>query len=132
MSTWPSDRTTHLLETLLALATLVSTDLSLDYNPWYPEWIHTGPLTLPPSAIAPMILSIAILLFRGRSTNPRGIGRRALTAFAAITLILCLYAIWNLNTAPGGVYWAGFFPLITGVLLAVSTLLRLIIERIRQ
>jgi len=112
------------IEILAAIATLLTIYLSLGDYPWYPEWIDVGAATLPTIAVGPTIFAVVVLLRRVSldDSGPR-VRSLGLSVFGAITLALSLYAIWNLNTSSGGVYWAAFYPLLTGGLLAVATLL---------
>ena len=116
-------RTGSVIEVLAALGSLSTTYLEFGYFPWYPTWLYVGPVTFPTVAGLPVVLSIIVLVRWRRGPGRDTTGGTVLAGVAALTLLGSLYAIWNLNVVPGGVFWAGFLPLIGGAFLALVVLL---------
>lgn len=130
MSTQYSYRPLRVFEALIALATLASTYLALGGYLWYPAWIYIGSVSFATVSIMPTILSVVVVIVWWRSNH--SVSGRVLAAFAVVTFLLSVYSIWSSIVGPGGVFWAAFFPLIAGSVLAVFTLLAQIIERVRR
>ena len=123
----PRYRALQVVETVLAIAVLASTwDAIDDVFGTFPTWLYFGDVTIPTLVIAPAILAIAIggelLLARRERVSPSP-SQLGLFVLAGLTILTVVYAVADLNLADSGVFWAGFFPLVTGVLLAAGVLL---------
>lgn len=122
MSTKSVLRSLRVFEMVVAVATLVSTYLTLAGYLWYPVviWIGSVPFDTVPGI--PAILSVVVVTVWWRSWNRSG-KRLALAAAAVITFVFSAYTIGDEIVTPGGWSWAEFLPLYIGGLLAVLTLL---------
>ncbi len=116
------------LETLLAVGVVANVWVEVG-NVWqaYPTWLYFGDFSLPTFVVLPTLLiatiaAVTFLSSRGRDRTDLG-RPRALVYIAVIALLLIAYAVFDLNFASGGVFWAGIPALLAGFFLALATLL---------
>lgn len=109
------------LEAPLAAVTLLLVVVGLQSPPgWVDSWWAVGPVTLPAMSLYPVPLSLLVAGVGVATYRREGhVGARRLvsTGLAVLCLLSSAYAVVVLNTAPGGVFFAGLPPLVLGVLL---------------
>lgn len=114
--------------TVLGLLVPVLTYVEVEATPvWYPTWLYFGELTIPAGILPAFVLAVVVLWRIRCSYRHSGRLGKANTiegVLATIVVLLSIYAVWNLNVASPGVFWAGLPPMVFGVLLAVVVLSR--------
>jgi hypothetical protein len=87
-----------------------------------PGWADLGALSLPLPALYPVPLALVTVAVALRATGT-DLPRRILTVLAAVVLVTAAIAVISLNTTSGGVFFAGFPPVLFGALLAVGVII---------
>lgn len=113
---------------LAALVLLIATVTFSDLPQPYPTWPTVGTVPVNPELVVPGLLGLVAVLGALREGIAAGsivIGiLGAATLWVAATGLHTLYA-----STGGGVFWGGFFALISGVVLAIGVLTRSILRR---
>lgn len=89
----------------------------------YPLWPTIGAVPVDPELVIPALLGLAVLV--GVVVDGFSVGSVVSGLLGVITLWIALVSLHTLYTVEtGGVFWGGFFTLISGVTLAIVVLLR--------
>ena len=117
----------------LSIAVLLSYALAFgDLVRAYPTWVYVSSVTVPTVVVAPTGLSLAVLakaVLAYRDGNGR-VGSPVVTLLAAVTAGASGYALIELNTGRGGVFWAGIPVVAFGGILAAVVLVSEALRRI--
>lgn len=109
----------------LFLAVLVLAVAVVTFTPVprpYPAWPTVGPVPVDPELVVPGALGVVAII---RAVTDPGVGSAAVGALGAITLLLATTSGYALYAGTGGgVFWGGFFTLLSGIGLAVAVFVR--------
>lgn len=126
----------RIVETIVAVGVLLSTWEAVDdVLGAYPTWLYLGDVTIPTFVVAPTALALVVvgeLLVLRRLHGGFRRPEFALGALASVTILAVTYAVLDLNLTAPGLFWAGFFPLVSGFLLAIGVLLSRGIALVRR
>lgn len=114
----------HVIEFLLAAIVLLIALITFTNLPQpYPTWPTIGAIPIDPELIIPALLGLAVLL--RTIADGLSIGSVVIGVLSIITLLIATMSMYALYTAEtGGVFWGGFFTLISGVILAIAAIIQ--------
>ncbi|WP_436348699.1 hypothetical protein [Natronorubrum sp. FCH18a] len=108
---------------LAAVVLLIGLITVADLPRPYPSWPTIGAVPVDPELVIPALLSLAVLI--GVIVDGLSVGSVVSGLLGVITLWIALMSLHTLYTVEtGGVFWGGFFTLISGVTLAIVVLIR--------
>ncbi len=94
----------------------------------YPSWPTIGPVPVDPELVFPGLLGVLVLLNIGLDAFQNDtitIPHIAIGVLGIATLWLAVNSLYTLATLErGGVFWGGFFTLISATILAVAVITR--------
>lgn len=114
----------HVIEAVFAVIVLLIALITIAELPRpYPSWPTIGTIPVDPELIIPAMLGIAAL--GGAIADGFSVGSVVTGLLGFITLWIALTSLHTLYTIEtGGVFWGGFFTLLSGGALAVVVLVR--------
>jgi len=113
---------------LAGLVLLIAAITFLELPQPYPTWPTVGPVPVDPELIVPGALALAAL--HGALRAGLTPGSVVIGLLSAVTLWLASMSWYALYTpSSGGVFWGGFFTLISGSALAIAVLVRRVVRQ---
>lgn len=115
----------------LSLATLVILNAAIEFfglSQSYPAWPTVGPVPVDPELIIPGLLGIVAILVAIREGI--AIGSIVVGVLGVLTLWIAATSLYSLyaDTAVG-LFWGGFFTLISGTLLAIAVIVQSLVRQ---
>ncbi|PSQ43901.1 hypothetical protein BRD07_01075 [Halobacteriales archaeon QS_9_68_42] len=93
----------------------------------YPTWPTVGSIPVNPELVVPGLLGLVAVL--GALRDGIAVGSIAIGTLGVVTLWVAATSLYELYAGTGGVFWGGFFTLISGVALAVGVVVRDLLRR---
>lgn len=108
---------------LAAFVLLIATSTFSTLPQPYPTWPTVGPIPVNPELVVPGMLGFIAIL--GALRDEVTVGSVGIGLLGAVTLWLAATSLYTLYAATGGgVFWGGFFTLISGVILAIGVIVQ--------
>ena len=108
---------------LAALVLLIATITFSNLPQPYPSWPTVGPIPVDPELVVPGLLGVAAIF--GALRDEVAVGSIAIGTLGAVTVFIAAMSLYTLYaSAGGGVFWGGFFTLISGVSLAIGVIVQ--------
>jgi hypothetical protein len=118
-------------QVLAALVLLIAASTFSIVPQPYPSWPTVGAIPVNPELIAPGLLGIAAIL--GVLRDGFTVGSIAIGMLGVVTLLLAATSLYTLYfSTGGGVFWGGFFTLISGVSLAILVIVQALLRMNRS
>lgn len=109
---------------VLLIATITFTSLPQPY----PHWPTVGAVPVNPELIVPGLFGLIVVV--GTLREKATVGSLGTGIFGLLTLLVAVLSLHSLySSAGGGVFWGGFFTLISGVCLAIGVVVRSILHQ---
>ncbi|SIR74955.1 hypothetical protein SAMN05421752_102237 [Natronorubrum thiooxidans] len=116
---------------LAALVILIAVVTVLELPRPYPTWLTVGPVPVNPELVVPGVLGLVALLeplHEGLAVSSIVVG-----VVGSVTLWLAAMSLYALYaSSAGGVFWGGFFTLLSGVALASLLFVRSVVQQGRR
>lgn len=113
---------------LAALVLLIATITFSDLPQPYPTWPTVGAVPIDPELVVPGLLGLVAIL--GALHDEVGVGSIVIGALGAVTLWAAATSLYTLYASTGGgVFWGGFFTLISGVILAIGVIVQSVLRQ---
>lgn len=112
---------------LAALVLLIATITFSSLPQPYPHWPTVGPVPVNPELVIPGLLGLVAIL--GALHDRLTVGSLVIEVLGALTLLVAATSLHTLySSTGGGIFWGGFFTLISGVILAIGVIVRRILR----
>lgn len=113
---------------LAALVLLVATITFSSLPQPYPTWPTVGPVPVNPELVIPGLLGLVAIL--GAVHDGIAVGSIGIGVLGAVTLWAAAMSLHTLySSSGGGVFWGGFFTLISGSILAIGVVVQSILRQ---
>jgi hypothetical protein len=119
----------RLSQVVLAVLVLLIATITFSNLPQpYPTWPTVGPIPVNPELVVPGLLGgVAIL---GALREGIVVGSIVIGMLGAVTLGVAATSLYTLYASTGGgVFWGGFFTLISGVTLAIGVIVQRVLRQ---
>lgn len=94
----------------------------------YPTWPTVGPIPVNPELVVPGLLGFVAIL--GAVRDGVAVSSIVIGTLGAVTLWLAATSLYTLYASTGGgVFWGGFFTLISGVILAIGVIVQRVLRQ---
>jgi len=94
----------------------------------YPAWPTVGPIPVNPELVVPGLLGFVAIL--GALRDGVTVGSIGIGILSTVTLGLAATSLYTLYASTGGgVFWGGFFTLISGVILAIGVIVQQVLRQ---
>jgi hypothetical protein len=115
----------------VGLAAFVLLVATITFSPLpqpYPAWPTVGPVPVNPELVIPGLLGVVTIL--GALRDGVAVGSISIGLLGAVTLWLAATSLYTLSASTGGgVFWSGFFTLISGVILASGVIVQCVLRQ---
>lgn len=117
------------IKSLLAVLVLLIVSVEFTGLPQpYPTWPTVGPVPIDPELIVPGLLGLVAIL--GTIRDGITIGSLVIGFLGGLTLWMSAMSLYSLYAGTaGGVFWGGFFTLISGTILAVAVIVQRLVHQ---
>ena len=111
-------------QVILAVLVLLITAITFSNLPQpYPSWPTVGAIPVNPELLIPGLLGIVTIL--GAFRDGVAVGSVAIGTLGAVTLLVAALSLQTLySSTGGGVFWGGFFTLVSGGSLAIGVIVQ--------
>lgn len=108
---------------LAALVLIIATITFSNLPQPYPHWPTVGPVPVNPELVVPGVLGLVAIL--GALREGLTMGSIVIGVLGVLTLWVAATSLHTLySSTGGGVFWGGFYTLISGVILAIGVIIQ--------
>ena len=116
---------------MAAVVLLIATITFSDLPQPYPTWLSVGSVPVNPELVVPGLLGVVTIFVAAR--DAAAVGSVIIWILGVVTLLLSTTSLHALYTSSGGgVFFGGFFTLISGIVLPVAVDVRASVLRSRS
>lgn len=113
---------------LAALVLLIATITFSDLPQPYPAWPTVGPVPINAELVVPGLLGLVAIL--EALHEGVAVGSIIIGLLGVVTLWIAAMSLYTLYASTGGgVFWGGFFTLISGVVLAIGIIVQSVLRQ---